>query len=245
MLYKTGVEYGDYTINHVLGCSHGCKYPCYAFMLAKRFGRVKTYDEWCRPVIANNTMDILKSELPKLRDKIKSIHLCFTTDPFMFGFNEISSMSLRIIEEIDKFEIPCTVLTKGVLPEELAQSSKRNSYGITLISLNEKYRCIYEPGSASYTERISALMSLHDKGFRTWTSIEPYPTPNIIDQDFSEILHAVEFVDHIVFGRLNYNHLVSEYRDYPAFYFGLARQVQNFCIERGKTFHIKKGTVQE
>lgn len=24
MLYKTGVEYGDYTMNHVLGCSHGC-----------------------------------------------------------------------------------------------------------------------------------------------------------------------------------------------------------------------------
>ena len=33
MLYKTGVEYGDYTINHVLGCSHGCKYPCYAFQI--------------------------------------------------------------------------------------------------------------------------------------------------------------------------------------------------------------------
>ena len=28
MLYKTGVEYGDYTMNHVQGCSHGCKYPC-------------------------------------------------------------------------------------------------------------------------------------------------------------------------------------------------------------------------
>ena len=26
MLYVTGVEYGDYTMNHVLGCSHGCIY---------------------------------------------------------------------------------------------------------------------------------------------------------------------------------------------------------------------------
>lgn len=32
MLYKTGVEYGDYTMNHVLGCAHGCKYPCYVFL---------------------------------------------------------------------------------------------------------------------------------------------------------------------------------------------------------------------
>ena len=37
LLYKTGVEYGDYTINHIQGCSHGCKYPCYAMMMAKRF----------------------------------------------------------------------------------------------------------------------------------------------------------------------------------------------------------------
>lgn len=35
MLYKTGVEYGDYTINHVQGCAHGCKFPCYAMMMAK------------------------------------------------------------------------------------------------------------------------------------------------------------------------------------------------------------------
>ena len=32
LLYKTGVEYGDYTINHLQGCSHGCRYPCYAFL---------------------------------------------------------------------------------------------------------------------------------------------------------------------------------------------------------------------
>ena len=41
MLYKTGVEYGDYTMNHVFGCAHGCKYPCYAFLQKKRFGQVK------------------------------------------------------------------------------------------------------------------------------------------------------------------------------------------------------------
>lgn len=39
MLYKTGVEYGDYTMNHMLGCTHGCKYPCYAFMLKKDSGK--------------------------------------------------------------------------------------------------------------------------------------------------------------------------------------------------------------
>lgn len=45
LMYKTDVEYGDYSLNHVLGCSHGCMYPCYAMMMAKRFGRVKLWKE--------------------------------------------------------------------------------------------------------------------------------------------------------------------------------------------------------
>ena len=85
LLYKTGVEYGDYTINHVLGCSHGCLYPCYAFMMARRFGKVKTYEQWCKPVIVNNAIELLEKELPKLKNKIETVHLCFTTDPFMYG----------------------------------------------------------------------------------------------------------------------------------------------------------------
>ena len=46
LIYKTGVEYGDYTLNHIQVFSHGCKYPCYAYMMAKRFGKVKSYEEW-------------------------------------------------------------------------------------------------------------------------------------------------------------------------------------------------------
>ena len=49
MLYKTGVEYGDYTLNFVQGCAHGCRYPCYAFLLKKRFGQIKTMKNgWSR-----------------------------------------------------------------------------------------------------------------------------------------------------------------------------------------------------
>ena len=67
MLYKTGVEYGDYTMNHVLGCAHGCKYPCYAFLQKKRFGRVSSYEEWIEPKIVSNTLDLLDIEIPKLK----------------------------------------------------------------------------------------------------------------------------------------------------------------------------------
>lgn len=245
MLYKTGVEYGDYTMNHVQGCSHGCKYPCYAFLLKKRFGQVKTYEEWIQPYLVSNTIDLLMEELPKLVNKIKSVHLCFTTDPFMYGYDKIADMSLKAIKLINSFGIPCTVLTKGLLPIELANCSKTNMYGITLISLNERYREVVEPGAAPYEERINALKSLHDAGCKTWVSIEPYPTPNLIEQDLIKILERVSFVDKIIFGRTNYSKDITAYAGHKQFYNEQAEIVLRFCRERNKEAHIKKGTITE
>ena len=73
MLYKTGVEYGDYTMNHVRGCAHGCLYPCYAYMMAKRFGKVKSQEEWCTPLLVSNTLELLDEEIPRLKNKISSV----------------------------------------------------------------------------------------------------------------------------------------------------------------------------
>ncbi len=244
MLYKTGVEYGDYTMNHVLGCSHGCKYPCYAFLMARRFGNVSSYAEWLKPYLVDNTLELLDREIPQLRSKIKSVQLCFTTDPFMYQYDEIGEMSLAAIKKLNDAGIKCTVLTKGLLPAELADYSKDNEYGITLISLNESYREQMEPGAASYQSRISALKSLHDKGCTTWVSIEPYPTPNLIKQDLSEVLEVIAFTDKIIFGRTNYNREISAYAEQHAFYNEQAKLVIDFCKSHDIDIHIKKGTIR-
>lgn len=212
LLYKSGVEYGDYTINHVQGCSHGCLYPCYAYMMARRFGKAKSFEDWLEPKLVSNALELLDKEIPKLKSKINFIHLCFSTDPFMYGYPEICETSVEIISKLNDAGIRCTALTKGVLPEELAKLSKENEYGITLISLNENFRKKFEANSTEYIKRIESLRYLHEKGYKTWVSIEPYPTPNIINQDFSEILEAISFVDKIIFGRLNYNPKVTQYK---------------------------------
>ena len=245
MLYKTGVEYGDYTMNHAQGCSHGCKYPCYAYLMAKRFGKIKSYEEWIEPCIVSNTLELLDREIPRLKDKIKSVQLCFTTDPFMVGYHEIENMSLESIEKLNKAGIKCVVLTKGVLPLKLAKLSRENEYGITLVSLDEQYRERVEPGAAPYTERILALRALHDAGCKTWISMEPYPTPNLIAQDLNDILNAVSFVDRIIFGRANYNKVVTEFKDQKEFYNICAKQVIDFCDRNSIQYHIKHGTITD
>lgn len=118
MLYKTGVEYGDYTMNHIQGCAHGCKYPCYAFMMKKRFGQIKSYEEWLEPYLVSNTLELLDKEIPRLKEKIKSVQLCFSTDPFMYQYPEIQKMSLASIKKLNEAGIQ-TRLTVVVGGSEL------------------------------------------------------------------------------------------------------------------------------
>lgn len=246
MLYKTGVEYGDYTINYIHGCAHGCKFPCYAFTMKKRFGQVKTYEDWLKPYLVSNTLELLDREIPRLRNKIESVQLCFTTDPFMYGYPEIEEMSIAAINRLNEAGIKCTILTKGILPQRLAECSQDNEYGITLISLDEEYRGRMEPGAAPYDKRLEALKWLNDRGCKTWVSMEPYPTPNLINQDLNELLEAVSFADRIIFGRTNYSkEVTSGYPEHKKFYNEKAKEVIDFCTNRKIAYHIKEKTITE
>lgn len=237
------MEYGDYTINHVQGCSHGCKYPCYAMMMKKRFGQVKTYEDWCEPKLVGNALEILNKEIPKYKNKIKSVQLSFMTDPFMYGQDEVKNLSLQIIGTLNDNGIKCTVLTKGLLPIELVNYSHENEYGITLVSLDDHFRVQYECNTAPYPERIAALRALHDAGFRTWVSVEPYPTPNMCEQDLAQILEEISFVDKIIFGRIHYNKVATTYKQHKEFFNNAAHQVIEFCEARNIAYHIKNKTL--
>ena len=245
MLYVTGVEYGDYTMNHVFGCAHGCKYPCYAFLMKKRFGKVSSYDEWLEPYLVENTMELLDAEIPRLRDRIKSVQLCFTTDPFMYQYDEIQRMSLAAISKLNDNGIKCTVLTKGILPIELADLSHENEYGITLVSLTEAFRKRMEPYSARYKDRLGALQALHNHGCKTWVSMEPYPTPNLVRQSLDKVLDAISFTDRIIFGRTNYSKEANSFTEQKDYYNRCAMRVIEFCNENGIDYHIKDGTLTD
>ncbi|BAU22622.1 radical SAM protein [Caldimicrobium thiodismutans] len=259
LLYQTKVEYGDWTINHIVGCKHGCKFPCYAMMMAKKFGWVKDYEDWRNPKIVANALELLEKEIPKYKNYIDFVHLCFMTDPFMYDYKtkmiipEIKELTLNIIERLNKEGIRVTTLTKGIYPEDLLNKRKfleTNEYGITLVSLNDDFKNKFEPYSAPYEERIAALKKLADNGLKTWVSIEPYPVPALDPQsaDIERILNKVSFVKKIIFGKLNYRRLAEYNNSYCAwknneeFYREMAQKVIEFCKKNDIKYHIKFGT---
>lgn len=251
LLYKTKVEYGNFTINHVLGCAHGCNYPCYARMMAIKYGRISSYEDWLHPRIVSNALELLDKEIPKYKDEIDFVHLSFTTDPFMYDalnkrtYPHIQELTLNIIEKLNNNDIKCTILSKGIYPGILASDArfgKENEHGITLVSLDEKFRKEFEPYSPEFEARIAALKHLHDKGLKTWVSIEPYPTPNIVKQDIEDLLKKITFVDKIIFGKMNYNVTSNKFDNNLEFYKECAAKVIKFCKENNIQYHIKEGT---
>jgi DNA repair photolyase len=211
----------------------------------KEVGVISSYEDWCRPKIVENALELLERELLKYNGKIKSVHLCFTTDPFMYGYDEVGQLSLKLIRRINQEGILCTVLTKGMYPREIAQAKEMsiNEFGITLVSLDEGFRKNFEPNTAGFEKRIKSLKYLSERGFKTWASIEPYPTPNIIRQDLTKILEAVSFVNRIIFGRLNYSPAVRAFPHIKDYYNSLAKTVIAFCKKNNISCHIKEGTL--
>jgi DNA repair photolyase len=234
LLYQSGL--GFPCINHVLGCSHACRYPCYAFLMARRHGRVRDYAEWRRPRIVGNALELLERELGTRRAVRGPVHLCLTTDPFMVGHPEIEALSLAIVDRLNRSGIPVSLLTKGRLPAALADKRRfpcDNTHGISLVSRNEEFRRQWEPGAAPAAERVAALRHLHEAGRRTLVHMEPYPTPGVLEQDLVEVLGGLEFVDHLYFSGWNYNPRVSREPGSEEFYRRVSDAVRRFCVRHG------------
>jgi hypothetical protein len=72
--------------------------------------------------------------------------------------------------------------------------------------------------------------------------MEPYPTPNLINQDINKILETISFVDKIIFGKLNYNVKSSGFKYTKEFYNNVAETVVRYCKDKRIAYHIKQGT---
>ena len=255
VLGTSKVEYASQglSVNHTFGCYHGCRY-CYAMENAVEYKSVESYEEWANQVkIVTNVVEKVRDELSRKRKLPERIHMSFSGDPFMWDsvnritVAEIADVTVELIRVINDAGIYVTVLTKGIYPElPLDELDDRNQYGITLTSFNEAYRGQWEPGSPPPQDRVEALRALSDRGARTWVSVEPYPTPEMaVDAgDVVSLLDKIEFVDKVIFGKMNYDDQADAYdRNVdPTFYPRVASEVRAWCAERGKPLHVKRGT---
>lgn len=75
--------------------------------------------------------------------------------------------------------------------------------------------------------------------------MEPYPTPNLVEQNLLKILNKISFVDRIIFGKLNYNVKSANFPNNAIFYEDCAKTVIDFCKKHKIDCHIKFGTQEK
>lgn len=192
-------EYSDLAINIYNGCNHGCKY-CFAKRMHDRY---KPNEDFANVKPRDRIVEAVRNQLSGGKYKGKKIMLCFTCDPYPADID--TTPTREIIKLIKEAGANVSALTKGGMRavRDFDLYGPGDSFGCTLtfIPFNQ-YERYWESGAACTEERFAALQSAHDRGIKTWVSLEPV----IYTEDTLEIIeYTHSCVDLFKVGKLNYD----------------------------------------
>ena len=218
-IYKpkgAAAEYGDYALNIYTGCPHRCFY-CYVPSVLRKDRQ--TFHSCVEP--RKNIVLEAARQIERERITGKTIHLCFTCDPYPTGYD--TTPTREIIKLLKDSGNHVQILTKGDGRWDFDLLDGEDWYGITL------------DGSVSSDRSIWALKEAHRRGIKTWISFEP-----VIDAD--EVLELIEalapFTDKMKIGKLNYHPSDINWADF-------GRRAEALCQSLGVDYYIKDSLRKE
>lgn len=194
-------EYGALAVNlYTGGCPHRCTY-CYV-PSALHITRETWQSQPCRPRDA--ILDKLDRDLANIsrRSSGQQVFLCFSCDPYPNGVDTtITREAIKAIHEAGLF---VRILTKGGRDAERDFNLllPGDAFGATLTFKDPEESQTWEPGAASPYERMAALREAHERGIRTWASLEPVIEPT---DSLAMIYRTHEYVDEYKIGCWNHD----------------------------------------
>ncbi|MBT3272628.1 MAG: hypothetical protein HN368_05705 [Spirochaetales bacterium] len=179
---------GKYRFSPYMACEHGCVYCD---------GRAERYfveGNFERDIIVRrNLPELLKTEVPKLREKGFIAMGSGITDAYQPLEAELGiTRSCALV--LEEFNSPITIMTKSALASrdiDVWSKIAEKSSVLFLVSLtfaDDADRQIFEPGASTVEERIDTLIQFKKAGCRTGVLAMPL-LPSISDTD--ENLHAL------------------------------------------------------
>lgn len=224
-------EYSDLAVNLYQGCAHACAY-CYApdtlHMDRARFNLLPA-------LRGDNTMDLIERDardLQALGDK-RPVLMCFTCDPYQ-PLNDEHGLTRQAIEILHRYGVPVMILTKGGkrAEQDFNLLTPFDWFGVTLTLVDDDQSRRWERGAALPQERIISLINAHERGIKTWVSLEP-----IID--YSQTVRLIRLtypvVNHYKIGKMNHMH-GADLHDWHS----IANGVKRVLDDLGADYYIKK-----
>lgn len=223
------LEYAPLAVNLYSGCGHRCEY-CYAPASIR-----STKEKFYVPQARDNIIDKLRRDAIKLQKEKQTgpVLLCFTCDPYQ-PIEEKYRLSREAIQILHSYSLDVMILTKGGkrANRDFDLLTSRDWFGVTLTNLDKDLSMKWEPGAALPGERIDSLFQAHQKGIKTWVSLEPVLYPEITLEIIKE---TYKFVDVFKVGTLNY-HPHARSIDWRRF----AVEVKNLLLELKANYYLKE-----
>lgn len=170
---KCGFPGGGWAINPYIGCSHGCVY-CYARFIKRFTGHT---EKWGAFVDARvNIAEVLEKQMHSPKFKGEQIYIGTVTDPYQ-PIERKYKLTRKILRVLVNYENPVSILTKSdiVLNDlDLLKKFKKADVNFTVSTLDEKWKKLVEPGSASIEQRLQAMKKLVDEGIEVFAMMGPY-----------------------------------------------------------------------
>jgi len=120
-----------------------------------------------------------------------------STDSFQ-PLDPILDISWETISLLFQYNIGINLLTKGVIPAEFISLFQRYPELVTitvgLVTLDDHFQAIYEPGAASIQERLDNISRLKKAGIRVRVRIDPL-IPGVNDQP-SQLAALLQLLAH-------------------------------------------------
>ena len=175
------------TINITAGCFHNCIY-CYTkgYSQYPGDGKVTLFD---------NIADKLKQELSRKIKKPQAVYFCPSCDPFQPVF-EILDQTYKTMAILLEAGIGVQFLTKAIVPANFvklfAEHNNLVSGQIGLTTVDDNIRKIFEPKTASVSERQATMKNLVEIGVTTGARADPL-IYGIMDSDkaLSDLFSAI------------------------------------------------------
>jgi DNA repair photolyase len=221
-------EYADLACEIYNSCTHGCIY-CYAKYYTK-----DVFYKTATP--RKNFIARLKEDVKLLGADCPEILLSFHGDVYQPAEDELR-LTRAALEILRKSNLAFTVLTKAgtraVRDFDILEGYDKARFGTTLIFTDQADADYWEPAAASVEDRISAIKTAHEKGIRTWVSIEP-----VIDsvQAIQLVKRLHPFVDHWKVGKINYHKEIEDAVDWIRF----RKEITDLFGEIGADYYLKK-----
>jgi DNA repair photolyase len=179
------------SINPYRGCEHGCIY-CYARPAHAYMGLSPGLDFESKLFFKPEAARLLERELSNPRYVPDFIHIGGNTDPYQPQERTLR-VTRQIIEVLDRFNHPFSVITKSALIlrdlDLLASMSKKNlvRVAVSITTLDRKLARSMEPRAATPEKRLDAVRRLADAGVPVVVMFAP-AIPGLNDHEMEAVL---------------------------------------------------------